>query len=427
MGDGTTLLFGLDGFRVVSVTRSPIGVRQVLIKGASQEQACPNCGVFSTRVHSRWIQRVKDLPYGAPVEVSWDKRRFGCDEGSCPRRTFTEVSAQLGPRRRLTLRLRHRLEAAVSRGPRSIADVAREYAVSWWSANQALIDRAADVLGPAAAGVRWLGVDETRVRRVRWLLEESGWKRSDPWMTSFVDLDPTRPAGLLGLAPGRSGAAVTGWLNRQSAAFRDGIEVVAIDPSAPFAAAIRRTLPQARLVVDHWHLHRLANLMLAHVRQRVTQQVHGHRGRTTTDAWAYRQLLVRDGRALSDRQWSRLRRLFDTDDPTGQIAGAWAGKELLRQLLVDLSTDARPYEIRARLERFYTCAAQEDTPELTTLATTVETWWPEILGFLQLRITNARTEGYNRTIKTIKRIGCGFRNERSYRRRIMLHIAATAA
>ena len=112
---------------------------------------------------------------------------------------------------------------------------------------------------------------------------------------------------------------------------------------------------------------------------------------------------------------------------TGQIAGAWAGKELLRQLLVDLGTDARPYEIRARLERFYTCAAQEDIPELTTLATTVETWWPEILGFLQLRITNARTEGYNRTIKTIKRIGCGFRNERSYRRRIMLHIAATAA
>src|SRR5664280_1560606 len=174
MGDGTTLLFGLDRFRVASVTRSPIGVRQVLIEGASQEQACPNCGVFSTRVHSRWIQRVKDLPYGAPVEVSWDKRRFGCDEGSCPRRTFTEVSAQLGRRRRLTLRLRHRLEAAVSRGPRSVADVAREYAVSWWSANQALIDRAADVLGPAPAGVRLLGVDETRVRRVRWLLEDSG-------------------------------------------------------------------------------------------------------------------------------------------------------------------------------------------------------------------------------------------------------------
>ena len=57
----------------------------------------------------------------------------------------------------------------------------------------------------------------------------------------------------------------------------------------------------------------------------------------------------------------------------------------------------------------------------------VETWWPEILNFLQLRVTNARTEGYNRTIKTIKRVGCGYRNGSNYRRRIMLHSAAAAA
>jgi transposase len=34
----------------------------------------------------------------------------------------------------------------------------------------------------------------------------------------------------------------------------------------------------------------------------------------------------------------------------------------------------------------------------------METWWPQILNFLHLRVTNARTEGYNRTIKTIKRV-----------------------
>lgn len=150
----------------------------VLLHGCENEVALPvafvkfPCGArpvldrmrfrFSARVHSRWAQSVKDLPYGAPMLVRWDKRRFACDQVECPRRTFTEVTDQLG-RRLLTLRLRQRLERAVSRGPRSVADVAREYAVSWWSANQALIDRAADVLGPARAGVRLLGVDETRV------------------------------------------------------------------------------------------------------------------------------------------------------------------------------------------------------------------------------------------------------------------------
>lgn len=69
------MLFGLDGFRVVSVSPSPIGVRQVLIEGVSQEQAWPNCGVFSARVHARWVQQIKDLPCGSQLAVRWQKRR----------------------------------------------------------------------------------------------------------------------------------------------------------------------------------------------------------------------------------------------------------------------------------------------------------------------------------------------------------------
>ncbi len=150
---------------------------------------------------------------------------------------------------------------------------------------------------------------------------------------SRIPPDPAHPGGLLGLAPGRSGASVRGWLSLQSEQFRNGIEVVAVDPSAPFAAALRDVLPSATLVVDHWHLHRLANLMVTQVRQRVTQQVHGHRGRKSNDSWAYRRLLLRGARHLSDKQWRRLTELLRVDDPTGEIQAAWAGKELLRQLL----------------------------------------------------------------------------------------------
>jgi len=189
-----------------------------------------------------------------------------------------------------------------------------------------------------------LGVDETRTRSVRWLLDGSGWRRSDPWMTSFVDLDPAHPAGLLGLAPGRSGASVRGWLSLQSKQFRAGIDIVAIDPSAPFAAVLRDTdlLPNARLVVDHWHLHRLANLMVTDVRQRVTREQLGHRGRRSDDVWAYRRLLLRDGRKLSHRRWARPKSLFTHHDPTGEILAAWAGKECLRQLFDPVPDGARP-------------------------------------------------------------------------------------
>ncbi len=78
------------------------------------------------------------------------------------------------------------------------------------------------------------------------------------------------PGGLLALAPGQSGTALRGWVALQSQAFCDGNEVVAIDPSAPFARALLELLPNASMVVDNWHPHRLAGLMLAEVRQRVT-------------------------------------------------------------------------------------------------------------------------------------------------------------
>jgi Transposase len=44
------------------------------------------------------------------------------------------------------------------------------------------------------------------------------------------------------------------------------------------------------------------------------------------------------------------------------------------------------------------------------LATMIDTWWPEINAFVATKTTNARTEGYNRLVKTVKRAGCGFRS-----------------
>jgi len=73
---------------------------------------------------------------------------------------------------------------------------------------------------------------------------------------------------------------------------------------------------------------------------------------------------------------------------------------------------------------FYDTCATADMPETSRLAATIETWWPEIEAFLMTKITNARTEGGNRVIKQIKRVACGFRNQTSYERRILLHIAA---
>ena len=156
MGDATTLLFGLDGFRVVSVAQQhehEVEGREVVVEGVGGEQACPDCGVLSGSVHSRKLRRVKDLPHGRrPLRVWWDQRRWACRERACRRRTFAETSGQVGAGQRLTRRLREQLEHAVSGSTRSAADVAREYDVSWWSVNHAMVVKAAGMTPQAPTG-----------------------------------------------------------------------------------------------------------------------------------------------------------------------------------------------------------------------------------------------------------------------------------
>jgi transposase len=421
MDDPMSLLFGLNEFRVVDVARVDRGVLRVVIETVRQSSVCPDCGRKSTRIKDRPLVRIKDVPAsGQRILLWWRKRRLICAEPRCPRLSFTETTAAIPSRSRLTARLREQLAAAIAGSNRAVAEVAASFGVAWHTAHAALVAAAARWL-PTPPPTRVLGIDETRARRVRWLLEPAGWRRSDPWLTSFVDADTGGPGVLLGLAPGRSGSCVRTWLAGQSAAFRAGIGLVVIDPSAPYAAGIRAALPHARIAVDHWHLVRLANDMVTEVRQRVARERHGRRGRNVDPAWAHRRMLLTAGDRLSARQLARLRRVLAEDDPTNEIGAAWGCKELLRQLLAEPNPD----RIRHRLWRFYQACASADMDETTRLATTIETWWPAIHIALAEQVTNARTEGYNRIIKQVKRVGCGFRNIDNYQRRIMTHIAVT--
>ena len=201
----------------------------------------------------------------------------------------------------------------------------------------------------------------------------------------------------------------------QSRQFRDGVQVAAIDPSAPYAAGIRRSLPHGRIVLDHFHLVMLANSMPTDVRQRVQREQHARRGRKLDPAWAHRRLLLLAGDKLSPQARARLKTVLASDGRTGELGTARAVKELLRQLLqAHGPTRYSRHETARRLTRLLTACAVADTVETTRTATAIERWWPEIEGSLKLGVTNARTEGHNRVIKQVKRVACGFRNQAHY-------------
>jgi hypothetical protein len=74
--------------------------------------------------------------------------------------------------------------------------------------------------------------------------------------------------------------------------------------------------------------------------------------------------------------------------------------------LIDHPDDATfPALERHRLWRFYDACARAEMPETSRLATTIDTWWPAIAVALAEQVTNARTEGFNRIIKSASAAG----------------------
>lgn len=109
-------------------------------------------------------------------------------------------------------------------------------------------------------------------------------------------------------------------------------------------------------------------------------------------------------------------------DPVGEQDG---GLRALLALARRPPTRDQISHARSRFDAW--CALFATVPEIVTLAETVDTWWPEVEAFLRLNTTNAQTEGSNRTIKQIKRVGCGFANQANYERRIFAYATARDA
>ena len=123
-----------------------------------------------------------------------------------------------------------------------------------------------------------------------------------------------------------------------------------------------------------------------------TRDLLARRGRKTDPTWANRRLLLRGRERLSEQALARMWNGCVDNDPTGQILSAWIAKEELRVLCATAAAGGHRHEIHQRLWAFYRWCADARIPELTTLAETIETWWPAIEVFLTTGLTNARTE-----------------------------------
>ena len=374
---------------------------------------CPTCGVRAVG-HGRRRVVVRDLPMAdRPVVLVWAKRLWRCPEPACPARHVVR-----GVRRDRPAGGAHRTGPGRDRPPgrpgeHSVAQAARDFGVSWHAAMAAVrdhgrprVDHLARLGAPSA-----IGLDETS------FLAATA-EHPTLLVTGIIDLDAGR---LVDVLPARSADAVTDWLAAKPAPWLAGIRHVVIDPYQPYATAVAAGLPDARLVVDHFHVIRLANAALDEVRRRVQ---HDH-PRATGAARLTRSTGSAGGSSPA------------TNASTPPASpGCWPGSTPAtptarsapptwpRSCCARPTSPPTPSRPAGASPPSTTTAHASDVPELERLARTIARWETPILRWHRTRLTNAATEGTNLIIKNIKRLGFGFRNFDNYRLRLLLRCGA---
>lgn len=414
----TTLLLGLADVVVDRVELDRDGCRVVHVRTAATSQVCPSCATPSSSVKGWVSTEPRDVACPVPARLVWRKRRWRCQAPACRRSSFTESVAQIPSRQRVTRRLRDAAGRAVV-GGRTVAQATREMGLSWPVVHASFVEHATAVLPEQPQPVAVLGIDETRRGAPRFALDpDTGVLEQivDRWHTGFVDL--TGDQGLLGQVEGRSSSDVGSWLAARTQQWREGVAVVAIDMCSAYRAAVAEHLPDATLVVDHFHVVQLANQMVSAVRRRVSATLRGRRVRKDDPEYGIRRRLLRNREDLTIEKFTDMwNRLIDLGQAGEEILAAWIAKEELRALLALARTGASRHQISNRLWAFYRWCADTDISELHRLAGTVQAWWPQIEAFILTGVTNAASEGVNRLIKLEARNAFGFRNPTNQRLR----------
>ncbi|GAB3695148.1 ISL3-like element IS31831 family transposase [Corynebacterium nasicanis] len=260
-------------------------------------------------------RKVTDLPtVGYRTRLHVRVPRFTCDNTEYGTRIFQQrISALAEPRTNTTRRCTRWILQPLAIDRTSVTTVAKALGLGGLVNDLAVSETRTMVYDQPGHfdGVRILGVDEHQGKHIRG-------DGSSSFVTGLIDMTPvvdgTGPSRLLDMVPGRSAKVLTEWLDARDLAFQDRVKVVTMDGLAGYHTAAANAVPEARTVMDPFHVVHLAADKLTVCRQRIQQATTGHRGRTGGPLYGIRRTLRTCAELLTDKQKVRLFKAFTAGD-----------------------------------------------------------------------------------------------------------------
>jgi transposase len=178
-------------------------------------------------------------------------------------------------------------------------------------------------------------------------------------------------------------------LKQQPLAMREGVEEVCVDMWGGFPKVIREVFPNAKTVIDRFHVQKLVNKALNKIRLALNLK-----------GLENRYLLMSNQTNLANEEKEKLELILNSS-PSLKIA-----HELKEELIAIYNSDITPCGGMRKMKKWLISAKVM----FGSAADTLDSHLEEICNYFNNRTTSGVTEGINTRIKLIVRQSYGFKN-----------------
>lgn len=355
-----------------------------------KKQKCRRCGCETDRVHDYRIREVRDLELrGKAVRFLYRQRRYVCP---CCGKRFSEENGFVGRYMRFTHRTGEKIMELLRRRS-SMKDVARD---TWTSVSG--VQRV----------LRMMPV--SKPQRLPEAISFDEFKgNTDGQKFHCIVTDPLNHR-VFDILPARTVETIQDYL--LSFPNRDEVKYAVMDMNRGFRDAAQTFLPNAKIVIDRFHVVRYCTEAMENVRRAFQSALPKEQRRYFKRS---RCLLLKRRSLLSDEDRAAVNVMLRFSD---RLEQAYALKESF-YFFMD-SPDRLTAE--CRLESWIDACDRLQIPEFKPCRRMLVNWRPYILNAFDVRLSNGFTEGCNNAIKVLKRVAFGFRRFSPFRARILLSL-----
>jgi len=371
-------LLNLLGYEVLAVDANEHDYH-IRARAIGLQDACIHCKSSNIVGFGRRKQMVRDLPtHGKRVGVYIDTRRFQCR--ACVK-TFYEELPQIDEKRAMTKRLSNWIGRQAIK--RTFASIAEEVGCTEFTVRSVFADYVQELEQTIRFETpKWMGIDEIHLIKPRGVI-------TNIQNNTVVEI-----------LSNRNKETIIKYLSELQG--KEDIAYVAMDMWAPYRDAVLQVLPQAKIVIDKFHVVKMANEAVERIRKSFKAE-----------------LSPKVRRTLMHDRYTLLKREVDLTDKEALLLSGWANNFPTLALAYRLKEDFfKIYDAKTRNDALALFAAWEISvthevrDAFSDLIRAWRNWQPYILNYfdhpVNQPITNAYTESLNNLIRVMNRLGRGY-------------------